>query len=289
MVEVLRSTSSKVVTPCLDKVFSECGIPDVLRSDYVPPINSREFNEFSKYLGFIHRKVTPYWPRANGEVERIMRTIKNVIKTAVMENKSWKQEMHIFLRNYRATPHAFTKVPPAAVLFGRPIKIRLPQVITQPKDDTNLRRNDADAKLRMNSYAERKPNVKRNTIEGELVLMRNNENGKQLPTYDLSLYQVVGRKGSMITAARNFCTVTRNSSLFKLITTREGEKKPTKIVLQERKGPQEIYSELTRPKLPLSKETVTEMLRNKKHPTIPKEQEDHLIEMKLSELRKMNV
>ena len=100
VVEVLRSTSSKVVIPCLDKMFSEYGIPDVLRSDNGPPFNSREFNEFSKYLGFVHRKVTPYWPRANGEVDRFMRTIKKVIKTAVMENKSWKQEMHIFLRNY---------------------------------------------------------------------------------------------------------------------------------------------------------------------------------------------
>ena len=30
------------------------------------------------------------------------------------------------------------------------------------------------------------------------------------------------------------------------------------MVLQEGKGPQEIHSELTRPKLPLTKETVTE-------------------------------
>ena len=187
-----------------------------------------------------------------------MRTVKKVIKTAVMENKSWKQEMQIFLRNYRATSHASTKVPPATVLFGRPIKIRLPQVMTQPKDDTILRRNDADAKLRMKSYAERKPNVKRNTIEGELVLLRNNEKNKQLPSYDPRPYQVVGRKGSMITAARDFRTVTRNSSFFKPITMREDEKKPTKMVLQEGKGPQEIHSELTRPKLPLTKETVTE-------------------------------
>ena len=47
----------------------------MLRSDNGPPFNSREFNDFSKHLGFAHRKVTPYWPRANGEVERFMRKI----------------------------------------------------------------------------------------------------------------------------------------------------------------------------------------------------------------------
>lgn len=40
---------------------------------------NREFNEFAKHLGFVHRKVTPYWPLAYGEVERFMR--------AVMESK----------------------------------------------------------------------------------------------------------------------------------------------------------------------------------------------------------
>ena len=94
VVELMGSTSAKAVIPRLDKIFSQFGIPEVLRSDNGPPFNSREFNDFSKHLGFAHRKVTPYWPRANGEVERFMRTIKKVIKAAVMENKNWKQEMY---------------------------------------------------------------------------------------------------------------------------------------------------------------------------------------------------
>ena len=91
--ELVRSTSSNADIPCLDKIFAEYGIPEVVRSDNGPAFNSHEFNEFWKHLGFIHRKVTPYWPRANGEVERFMRTVKKVI-----ENKTWKQEMYTFLR-----------------------------------------------------------------------------------------------------------------------------------------------------------------------------------------------
>ena len=41
-----------------------------------------------KHLGFAHRKVTPYWLHANGEVERFMRIIKKAINAAVMENKN---------------------------------------------------------------------------------------------------------------------------------------------------------------------------------------------------------
>ncbi|XP_046863450.1 uncharacterized protein LOC124457214 [Xenia sp. Carnegie-2017] len=86
-IEVIRSTSAKAVIPCLDKILSEFGIPDTIRSDNVPPFNTKEFYEFSKYLRFIHRKVTPYWPQANGEVERFMRTTKKTIKAAIMEGK----------------------------------------------------------------------------------------------------------------------------------------------------------------------------------------------------------
>ena len=58
------------------------------RPDNGPPFNSREFNDFSKLLGFAHRKVTLYWLCAIGEVERFMRKIKKVIEAAVMENKN---------------------------------------------------------------------------------------------------------------------------------------------------------------------------------------------------------
>ena len=111
VVETVKSTSANTVIPIVDKVFSEFGIPDVVKTDNGPPFNSSAFQSFAQILGFQHRKVTPRWPRANGEVERFVRTVKKVIKTANVERKSWKQEMYRFLRNFRATPHATTKVP----------------------------------------------------------------------------------------------------------------------------------------------------------------------------------
>jgi hypothetical protein len=57
-----------------------------------------------------------------------VRTIKKVVKTATVEHKKWKQEMHRFLRNFRATPHTTTKIPPATALFGRALKTKLPEL-----------------------------------------------------------------------------------------------------------------------------------------------------------------
>ncbi|KAK3751933.1 hypothetical protein QZH41_013886, partial [Actinostola sp. cb2023] len=89
MVEIIKSTSSRTVIPCLDKIFSEYGIPEMLRSDNGPPFNGNAFREFANYLGFLHRKITPYWPRANGEAERFMRTIKKAVNAALIEDSEY--------------------------------------------------------------------------------------------------------------------------------------------------------------------------------------------------------
>lgn len=73
-VEIVKSTSAATVIPKLDKVSSEFGVPDVVKSDNGPSFNSKEFALFADNLGFKHRKVTPKWARANGEVERFVRT-----------------------------------------------------------------------------------------------------------------------------------------------------------------------------------------------------------------------
>ena len=89
VVEIVKSTAATTTIPKLDKVFSEFGVPDVIRSDNGPPFNSKEFAEFADDLGFKHRKVTPKWARANGEVERFVRTVKKVIN----DSKGRAQEL----------------------------------------------------------------------------------------------------------------------------------------------------------------------------------------------------
>ena len=94
VVEIVKSTAATMVIPKLDKVFSEFGVPDVVKSDNGSPFNSKEFGVFSEDVGFNHCKVTQKWARANREVERFVRTVKKVIKTAKLEHKNYKQELN---------------------------------------------------------------------------------------------------------------------------------------------------------------------------------------------------
>ena len=87
IVEIIKSTAAKVVIPALDKVFAEFGVPRVVKSDNGSPFQSDDFHKFAKYLGFKHRRITPYWPRSNAECERFVKTVGKCINAAIQQQK----------------------------------------------------------------------------------------------------------------------------------------------------------------------------------------------------------
>ena len=203
VVDIVKSTSAATVIPKLDIMFSEFGVPDVVKSDNGPPFNSKEFASFPDDLGFKHRKVTPKWARANEEVERFLRTVKKVIKTAKLEHKNPKQELNRLLRNYRATPHSTTRVAPATALFGRPMKTKIPELTNAtPCSDPEIQERDRSAKAKMKKHADSKRYVKPSTVkEGDTVFVKRNDSKKKSDTpYDPRTHIVVEKKGSMVTA-----------------------------------------------------------------------------------------
>ncbi|KAI0217763.1 hypothetical protein LSAT2_030468, partial [Lamellibrachia satsuma] len=81
--------------------------------------NGSEFEILSHHRGFHHRKITPIWPQANGEVDRFMASLMKTIRAAHIEQRSWKQKLYNFLRQHRATSHSTTGVAPAEALNAR--------------------------------------------------------------------------------------------------------------------------------------------------------------------------
>ena len=235
VVEIVKSTSAMTVIPKLDKVFSEFGVPDIVRSDNGPPFNSKDFASFAEDLGFKHRKVTTKWARANGEVERFERTVKKVVKTAKLGHKNYKQELNRLLRNYRATPHSTTRVAPATALFGRPMKTKLPEILS-PCSDPKIRERDQIAKAKMKSHADNKQYVKPSTLkEGDMVFVKRDDSKKKSDTpYDPRPCTVVEKKGSMGSAEDDDgVLITRNSSFFKSVPAAEEEKEENATTEQQ--------------------------------------------------------
>ena len=213
-VEILRSASAKAVIPHLDSIFARQGIPEVVRTGNGPPFNRESFQMFAT-RGFTHRRITPEWPRANGEAERLMKTLEKAIRTAVIQGKNWKQELFTFVRQHRATPHSTTGKSPSELLNGRKLKSTLPWV-EYDEASPEIRQADATRKEKMKEYADKCSNAKSTDLSvGDKVLIKQPKQNKISTPFKPEPLQITHKKGSMITAQNGERTVTRNSSFFK--------------------------------------------------------------------------
>ena len=73
------TTKSSEVIRELKSIFARHGIPEQVRSDNGPQFDSAEFSYFAKEWGFKHRTCSPRFSQANEEVERGVRTVKNLL------------------------------------------------------------------------------------------------------------------------------------------------------------------------------------------------------------------
>ena len=158
-------------------------------------------------------------------VKSFVRTVKKVIKTAKLEQNNHKQELNRLLRNYRASPHSTTRVVAATALFGKPMKTKLPELMTSCLD-SQIREHDRTAKVKMKKHADDKRYVKPSTVEeGNLVLVKRDDSKKKSHApYDPRPRTVVKKKGSMVTAEDDDCVqVMKNSLFFKSMPTAKEE------------------------------------------------------------------
>ena len=113
----LSSTTSPDVSVHLQSMFARHGIPEQFISDNGPQFSSTSFAKFAEDYGFPHILTSPRYPQANGEVERAVQTVKNLLKKTSDPYKA--------LMAYRATPLE-SGLSPAELLMGRKIRTRIP-------------------------------------------------------------------------------------------------------------------------------------------------------------------
>ena len=95
----------------------------------------------------MHDTSSPHHPSGNGEAERAVQTVKNLLKK--------EQDPFLALLNYRNTPLSSGKSP-AELMFGRPLRTRIPLFRKQDKTtDAEFRRRDTVRKAKMKADYDR--------------------------------------------------------------------------------------------------------------------------------------
>jgi len=95
-VQRLNTTTSLSVITQLKSMFSRFGIPAELVTDNCPQFDSADMMTFFNSYGFQHIKTSPHYPQANGLAERMVKTVK-----AIMKNST---DPYMALLSYCATP-----------------------------------------------------------------------------------------------------------------------------------------------------------------------------------------
>ena len=126
VVEIILSKAFSKVMLALEKIFAMLGLPEEIKTDNGPLFQGQEFMDFLASLGIHHRKITPLWPQANGEVERFMCTLNKAIRIGVDQGEDAECCIHRFLRAYRQTQHSTTRCAPIDLLMRRPTRDSIP-------------------------------------------------------------------------------------------------------------------------------------------------------------------
>ena len=129
----LVKTNTEGVVNAISSIFAVHGIPDIVVSDNGPQYASKEFQSFAKKYGFTQVTSSPGYPQSNGEAERAVRTIKNIL------NKC--NDLYLGLLAYRSSPLQNGRSP-AELLMGRKLRTTIPALPVSRKQDKELFRKE---------------------------------------------------------------------------------------------------------------------------------------------------
>ena len=178
-VEIVTSTNASEAIAKLEKVMATHGLIRELRTDNRPPFNGQEWSDYLRTKNTKHRKITPRWPQANGEVEHFMRNLLKVVRIAQSNEQNIEQALYDFLADYRLTPHSTTGVPPSAICIGRRVEDIIPH---HPQWEEQQVHPVAPLEIRQarNNQTSQRRRAKESTLKiGDTVLVRDRHPGSK--------------------------------------------------------------------------------------------------------------
>ena len=110
----LPQMTSKHVIIALKSIFARHGIPDEVMSDNGPQFTSEEFRQFAEEWEFKHTTSSPGFPQSNGQSERAIQTIKNLLKKA----QESRGDPYLALLEYRNSTFGWSEIVSCTTVDG---------------------------------------------------------------------------------------------------------------------------------------------------------------------------
>ncbi|KAL8133741.1 hypothetical protein AgCh_008979 [Apium graveolens] len=180
-----RYSLERLVKLYLDEIVTKHGVPVSIVLDRDPRFNSRIWTKFQECLGTKLNMSTAYHPQTDGQSERTIQTIEDMLRVCVLDFKgNWDEHLPLIEFSYNNSYHASIGMPPYEALYRRKCRSMLywdevgekkvlgPELVQQTKDAIVLIRKRLEAAQdRQRKYAD----IHRKDMDleiGALVLLK---------------------------------------------------------------------------------------------------------------------
>ena len=138
----MNSTNAESTVKVLRRLFATHGIPRTLVSDNASGFAGEVLKEFLNKNGVRHVFSAPYHPASNGQVEIMVRKIKDSLKS--MKKGDTETQLRRILFKDHITPSTSTGSAPSELLFGR--RLRSALTLLRPELAPKTRHRDIPGK-----------------------------------------------------------------------------------------------------------------------------------------------
>lgn len=119
----LSQTTAEEVILHTKSIFARHGIPEIVFSDNGPQYTAEVFEKFASDYQFEHETSSPYFPQSNGEAERAVKTVKEMLTKS--------KDPYLAMLSYRTTPIQGGAYSPAELLMSRKLRTAIPSTRKQ--------------------------------------------------------------------------------------------------------------------------------------------------------------
>ena len=118
---VIRTQTSQTTARTLwDKFIVHYGLPEKILSDQGHNFESQLVADLCKLMVMQKIQTSQYHPQTNGQVERLISTLINMLEMLPPEKKSeWKNHIGMLVHAYNCTRNSATGFSPYCLMYGR--------------------------------------------------------------------------------------------------------------------------------------------------------------------------
>ena len=116
----LITNTAEIIANELWSVFAIMGLPKIVQSDNGPEFSNKVVKALTTLIGVQHRFITPYNPRCDGKVERVIGTVMSIIKKLLNgTTKYWPLFVSFAQFSYNQKLTTLTGSSPFCLMFAR--------------------------------------------------------------------------------------------------------------------------------------------------------------------------